>query len=590
VALLLTLSPGLALAAPPADPTTEDVARAAMLQARDLQASATGSGITVVDSKDLPGYTENGGLREVRQTWSVGEGGTQVFDFRWQFPDADAAASFLDAAESELSEASSGAEKRSLPATERPLADTRLYTFEDNLFGTGTVGFNFLMSDGNLVAKVYVAGNKGDVTMRTALAIAKAAARRMDDALGATSGPASPGTSESPVPSAGATAALPQTSDDLGAMVPRSSDAEAAGLEDYGDVRVLRRGVWDYLDSGFVALPDVLTHRNLRGIREDAAASLASELEDAGWRGQFRGVLGHSNDGYVDAAVISSVGDYADEDGAASAFGTLTGLIGNDLGAVAAEDAPSIGDEAALINDTTNVLSYETSRSTLIFRSGHYVGTVDVLGPAHDEIPVATVEAVGQRFLDRISAAAASPAMPLSREALALDAPAAHFIERYDVLDGDVLRLWDESDADFATRAATYSASDAFRRDEAIPDGDKALNEVWRFAVYAYRFADPEQASAWLAGVPSRRGLTPIESARTFGDESLTFAEAYEWQGVSRTGYRTYIRVGSTVVAVTIDGPDGGQLDTVESLAELQTECLTAGVCDSAPVPVELLP
>jgi len=175
VALLFALSSGPTMAQGRVDATSEEVAIASMLAAGDLQGFASTNGVTVGDATDLPGYTENGGLREVRQTWSADDG-RRVFDFRWQFPDEDAAASFLDAAEDVLSETSSGAEKRPLPSAERPLPDTRLYTFEDTLFGTGTVGFNYLMGQRNVVAKVYVSGNKEEVTASAAAAIADAAA------------------------------------------------------------------------------------------------------------------------------------------------------------------------------------------------------------------------------------------------------------------------------------------------------------------------------------------------------------------------------------------------------------------------------
>jgi hypothetical protein len=202
------------------------------------------------------------------------------------------------------------------------------------------------------------------------------------------------------------------------------------------------------------------------------------------------------------------------------------------------------------------------------------------------------MEALGQRLLERIETATASDATDLTRQALTLDLPAQHYIERYDVLDGDVLRLWEETEEQFATRSATYKdTTRAFRQDQAFPDGDKPLNEVPRFSVSVFQFPDPEQASAWLGRVPGRRGVVPMEGVRQFGDESMTVAEAYDWQGVSRTGYRIYIRVGSTIASPTIDGPETLELAVLEDLAAVQTECLVAGSCDGpAPVPVELMP
>lgn len=592
-ALLLALSPGVALAGAPVDPTAEEVALAAMLQAGDLQASATSEGVTVGEAEDLPGYTENGGLREVRQTWSADGGVTQVFDFRWQFPDGEAAAAFLDAAEEELSEVSTGAERQSLPRRQRPLPDTRLYTFEDRLFGTGTVGFNYLMRQDNLVAKVYVSGDKDELSQAVASAIAQAAADRMVAALTGAGPVASPGGDQSPVPvtSPVPVAPHPSSTADLGAMVLRSSDTDAAGLVEYGEMRILRRSVWDFVETGFVDLPDVFAHRALRGIGEDLAASLSGRLADAGWQGQFRAVLGHSVDRYVSAAVISTVGEYRDEDGAIAAFDVLTDAIAGE-DARAGEEPPAIGEQTALHTDTTDVLAYETARSTLTFRSGRYLGSVEVIGPADDDVGVATMEALGQRLADRIEIASASQATVLSHLALSLDLPAQHYIERYDVLDGDVLRFWDETDATFAKRAATYQGvTRVYRQDQAIPDGDKRLNQVPRFSVSVHLFPDAEAASAWLAGVPSRRGLVPLEGVRQFGEESLTVAEAYELQGISRTGFRIYIRVGSIVATPTIDGPEGLELAVLEDLAALQAECLVAGSCVAPPaVPAELLP
>jgi len=336
----------------------------------------------------------------------------------------------------------------------------------------------------------------------------------------------------------------------------------------------------------------VLADRSLEGVDEDVASSVADQLANAGWRGEFRGVLGHSNaDGYVDAAVISAVGDYGDEAGAAAAFEALTGAIAKE--AVAVDPAPEIGDEAALHTDYTRVLSYSTSRSTLTFRSGQFVGRVEVLGPGDArQVDRSTVEALGQRLVERIDGATASDGVALSGLTLELDAPATNFIERYDVLDGDVLRFWDDTDSSFATRSATYKTTNrVFRQDQSIPDGDKPMNEVPRFSVSTYQFADADAASAWLADVPSRRGLEPIKGAKEFGDESLTFAETYEWSGTSRTGYRVYIRVGPIVAAPTIDGPGSPDISVLEALAEAQTECLVNGSCDGpAPVPQELLP
>jgi len=289
--------------------------------------------------------------------------------------------------------------------------------------------------------------------------------------------------------------------------------------------------------------------------------------------------------------VISSVGEYGDEEGATTAFDALTTAIA-DEGARAVDEPPAIGEQTALHTDTTDVLSYDTSRSTLTFRSGRYVGSVDVAGPADDEIPVATMETLGQRLAKRIEVADSKQATDLSRITLKLDLPAEDYIERYDVLDGDVLRTWGETESAYATRAESLKDIERmFRRDEGLPDDDKPLNEVPRFSVSLFQFSDPDTASAWVRGVPARRNVVPVVGARQFGDESLTVAEAYEWDGTSRTGFRIYIRLGSIVANPTIDGPDAPELSVLEGLAALQEQCLVAGSCPSpVAVPAELLP
>jgi hypothetical protein len=202
---LLVVPLALAFASTPVlgaepDPTDESVAVDAMLVAEDLPWDVEPGELTIeTDASviDLPGWTENGGLRQVRQTWSAEDPFGVVFDFRFQLPDEAAAEAFLDASEDVLGEVASGAEKLEPPVS--PVEDTRYYRYEDTVFGTGVVGHNFLMRDGNLVAKVYVSAE--DLEADVAAGVAEAAAARMRAAVGGDV----PG---SPAPSASAGAAL----------------------------------------------------------------------------------------------------------------------------------------------------------------------------------------------------------------------------------------------------------------------------------------------------------------------------------------------------------------------------------------------
>jgi hypothetical protein len=110
-----------------------------------------------------------------------------VFDFRFQFPDSESAGAFLDASEEILGEVGSGAEWDVPPVT--PVDDTRYYRYEDKVLGTETVGHNFLMRHGNLVAKVYVSGQS--LPVEVASDVAEAAGARMVAAVGDVPSPSS---------------------------------------------------------------------------------------------------------------------------------------------------------------------------------------------------------------------------------------------------------------------------------------------------------------------------------------------------------------------------------------------------------------
>jgi hypothetical protein len=156
------------------DPTIEAVARASMLQPGDVAWLTTGTGVEPSSGDNLPGFTENGGLRGFAQTWHSDRG--SVYDFRWQFPDDDSALAFLDEAEAMLGEMNAGAVRKDPPLT--PLPDTRYYVYSG--FGWG---HNYLMRDENIVAKVYI-GGMAPIAEETTSRVAEFAAARMAAALG----------------------------------------------------------------------------------------------------------------------------------------------------------------------------------------------------------------------------------------------------------------------------------------------------------------------------------------------------------------------------------------------------------------------
>lgn len=209
-----------------------------MLRPTDVAPTATSNGVTTGTADDLPGFTENGGLREVRQTLSAEP--LTVFDFRWQFPDAASAAAFLDASEETLSESSSGAVEATAPVG---LADdVRYYEYELDIVVLRSVNFNYLMRQGSLVAKVFVQGVAEETTPEDGLRIATSAVARMTEALAGAPAPSASVTPSGAPPSVG----LPTAT---ASSAPPSTDATRLDYTldpDYGAIT---------LEAGFIPDP-----------------------------------------------------------------------------------------------------------------------------------------------------------------------------------------------------------------------------------------------------------------------------------------------------------------------------------------------
>jgi hypothetical protein len=92
------------------------------------------------------------------------------------------------------------------------------------------------------------------------------------------------------------------------------------------------------------------------------------------------------------------------------------------------------------------------------------------------------------------------------------------------------------------------------------------------------------------AAPDAREDLLPGD-ATDLGDESLAFSfvRAFD-DGSQYTGYEVFVRVGSTVAAVSLEGPPDMPLEQVTEIAAAQAACLQAGACpDALAVPEALL-
>lgn len=183
-AATFAITPGATAAATTGAPAiSEEALVASMLTVEDVDPTATTNGVDVgTEADDLPGFAASGGLRRAGQTFET-EDFMTVYDFRYQFPTADAASEFLDAEESSLGEVDGGATSAEPP--EKLGDDTRYFTSHLEIFIVQD-SFNYLIRVGNVVAKVWIGGSPDVVDADRALAIAQAAEVRMETEFGQT--------------------------------------------------------------------------------------------------------------------------------------------------------------------------------------------------------------------------------------------------------------------------------------------------------------------------------------------------------------------------------------------------------------------
>ncbi|MEZ4597491.1 MAG: hypothetical protein R3C32_12130 [Chloroflexota bacterium] len=173
-----------------------------LLTTEDLPPGLVSQGIDEPPRFDIDdaSFQALGGLRAVGQVWQRA-GGTPliVFDHRMAFPDADAAAAYLDAAEPILSEAA--ASGLTPVVSDDPVGEHGRHYAGETVAGDTTVQLhNFLFHVGPVAAKVFVGGV--DLPAGLPAEVAAAAASRMETAAGGPS-PAAPAPSDaaSPAPS-----------------------------------------------------------------------------------------------------------------------------------------------------------------------------------------------------------------------------------------------------------------------------------------------------------------------------------------------------------------------------------------------------
>jgi hypothetical protein len=159
------------------DAFERDALRASLLQPQDLPAGFTTIGPEEGSQLDIDSaaFSEAGGVRVVSQAWSSDTSGV-VFDFRMELPSADAAARYLDEAETTLSEAD--VTGLSLETGQPPIGQGARHYSGVTRVGDAAITFdNYLFHVGPVAAKVLVAAV--DLPAGEARRLAAVAAERM---------------------------------------------------------------------------------------------------------------------------------------------------------------------------------------------------------------------------------------------------------------------------------------------------------------------------------------------------------------------------------------------------------------------------
>ena len=163
----------------PVDPASESTVMASLLQAEDLPDELAPEEARIRRDNSITGWTEHGGIRIVTRNWGGRGAISSLFDYRYQFLTADAAAAFLAVARDELSEAGAGLEE----VTGDRLGDESVRFAGTITFGgIATANYNYLIRVGNIVAKVFIGGGS-DLDQNTADEIAEKTPTRIRTAL-----------------------------------------------------------------------------------------------------------------------------------------------------------------------------------------------------------------------------------------------------------------------------------------------------------------------------------------------------------------------------------------------------------------------
>jgi hypothetical protein len=343
----------------------------------------------------------------------------------------------------------------------------------------------------------------------------------------------------------------------------------------------------------------------------DAATAAQSEkaLLAAGFLQRYNAALAVPAAGdptRFEIQVVSSVVEYASAEAAQAQF-----AAGADQDGEPVADAATVGDESRFSRseDVARQTNAPFRSLTFAFRQDRLVIRVIIADLRDGEPELATAEALAAALQERATAVIAGEAEALAPAALRPDlgrnANPGDVLQAYEVLDGQVVEIYDQDEGARTRRASTFGGTTdvyassfvgrlgggAGRRD-ATPQPDGAADNgggTIAYGVTFFVFPDEAEALTWLEGLGERLAedvsylsLAAVNDATVFADNSATYSFRRQVGEESVGGFGVYVRVGARVFVLEAAGAPEVSLEEVETLVATQVACLEAGVCPSA--------
>ncbi len=392
---------------------------------------------------------------------------------------------------------------------------------------------------------------------------------------------------------------------DMASVTLTPSDLEDLGLPGYGLANQ---------SSLRTAETDALTQADGDSV---AAAERLAAYRDTGFRARYVGSLltprvplVFRRSGLIDAdtRVTTSVTEFTTPEGAAAAF-TYNEDERDD---VPGEDIPgtrAFGNRSEVTRSSgTEQLSGEPfQRLELSFLTGPIIGEVTLVDYRNVEPDLETAERMAEVLLEKLERSRAGGVQGIGLRTLRLF-PSDQWIEAGRLRDFYV-RKDGQSEPTFAEivsaleagietptiepepRPGTVLPIDTYLYWTPIGDGDPL--DLPLYVAWLDHYASPEQASAALKSITDDLGpgyfdVEEFLSAETIGEESREWVYEYDdpASGTVR-GVLVVARIGSDLVRLQVDGPNGVRGAGVRSLAQAQADCLILDE-DFCP-PIEML-